>query len=80
MQSRELLNSEMHYKMQKNQASLFSQLFGANINTSGLDKAEKKLHSVSRVAQPKTKSKNLSLNDLFLKNIQKSEQTSMLLE
>lgn len=46
----------------------FSQLFGANINTSGLDKAEKKLHSVSRVAQPKTKSKNLSLNDLFEKH------------
>ena len=34
----------------------------------GLDKAEKKLHSVSRVAQPKTKSKNLSLNDLFEKH------------
>lgn len=46
----------------------FSQLFGANINTSGLDKAEKKLHSVSRVAQPKTKSKNLSLDDLFEKH------------
>jgi hypothetical protein len=46
----------------------FSQLFGANINTSGLDKAEKKLHSVSRVAQPKAKSKNLSLDDLFEKH------------
>jgi hypothetical protein len=46
----------------------FSQLFGANINTSGLDKAEKKLHGVSRVAQPKAKSKNLSLDDLFEKH------------
>lgn len=46
----------------------FSQLFGANINTSGLDKAEKKLHSVSRVAQPKAKSKKLSLDDLFEKH------------
>lgn len=46
----------------------FSQLFGANINTSGLDKAEKKLRSVSRVAQPKAKSKNLSLDDLFEKH------------
>ena len=46
----------------------FSQLFGANINTSGLDKAEKKLHSISRVAQPKAKSKNLSLDDLFEKH------------
>lgn len=46
----------------------FSQLFGANINTSGLDKAEKKLHSVSRVAQSKVKSKKLSLDDLFEKH------------
>lgn len=46
----------------------FSQLFGANINTSGLDKAEKKLHSISRVAQPKVKSKKLSLDDLFEKH------------